>query len=308
MERGGDVGGEGGALRHGAVLHVVVGPVAVLDVWGVGGAVGVVPADCGGAPAVLHGVAEDGAGAVDELAAGTVGAVDPEAVAEGVADAVDEAAGEQRGKDLDGVNADGLGVGEERALGAEGVEVWEGEAGGAVVEELVVGELVEDDPDQERMLARRLGCGGGLVPGGGDLVGRGLPCGDPEELRDAGEGEEDEGCGNEAAGAHEAAIPLGEAQKEQKNDGGPEDEEERDQGFDETKRIDGLGALQKIRRDGDGEQKAQPGVEAGVRECGEEEEEQQGEEEEVGDVRVADASEGEWGVHATSAPPPSRSP
>ena len=224
--------------------------------------------------------------------------VDPEAVAEGVTDAVDEAAGEQRGKDLDGVNADGLGVGEERALGAEGVEVGESEVGSAVLEELVVGELVEDDPDQERMLARGLGSGGGLVPGGGDLVGRGLPCGDPEELRDAGEGEEDEGCGNEAAGAHEAAIPLGIAQEEQKNDGGPEDEEERDQAFDEIKRIDGLGALQQIRRDGDGEQKAQPGVEAGAREGGEEEEEEQGEEEEVRDMREADLGEGERGVHA----------
>ena len=69
MERGTDVGGEGGTLRHGAVLHVVVGPVAVLDVGGVDGAVGVVPADGGGAPSGLHGVAEDGAGAVDELAA-----------------------------------------------------------------------------------------------------------------------------------------------------------------------------------------------------------------------------------------------
>jgi len=214
---------------------------------------------------------------------------------EGVTDAVDEAAGEQRGDDVDGVNADGLGVGEERALGAEGVEVGEGEVGGAVLKELVVGELVEDDPDDERMLARRLGR---LVPDGGDLVGRGPPCGDPEELRDAGEGEEGEGGGDEATGAHEAAIPLGEAQEEQKNDGGPEDEEERDHAFDEIKRIDGLGALQKIRRDGDGEQEAQPGIEAGAREGGEEEEEQQGEEEEVCDMGEAELGEGEWGVHA----------
>ena len=65
-----------------------------------------------------------------------------------------------------------------------------------------------------------------------------------------------------------------------------------------SKRIDGLGALQEIGRDGDGEQKAQPGVEAGARECGEEEEEQQGEEEEVCDVGEADLGEGERGVHA----------
>ena len=67
--------------------------------------------------------------------------------------------GQQRGKDLDGVVAGGLGVGEERALGAESVEVGEVEVGGAVLEELVVGELVEDDPDQEGMLARGLGRG-----------------------------------------------------------------------------------------------------------------------------------------------------
>jgi hypothetical protein len=246
----------------------------------------------------LHGVAEDGAGTVDELAAGTVGVMDPEAVVEGVTDAVDEAAGEQRGEDIDGVNADGLGVGEERALGAEGVEVGKSEVGGAVLEELVVGELVEDDPDQEGMLARGLGGGGGLVPCGGDLVGRGLPCGDPEELRDAGEGKEGEGGGDKTAGAQEAAIPLVEAQEEQKNDGGPEDEEERDQAFDEIERIDGLGALQEIGREDDGEQQTQPGVEAGARECGEEEEEEEGQDEEVGDMRIADLGEGERGVHA----------
>ena len=56
--------------------------------------------------------------------------------------------------------------------------------------------------------------------------------------------------------------------------------------------------MQQIRRDGDGEQKAQPGIEAGAREGGEEEEEQQSDKENVGDVRVAELGEGEWSVHA----------
>ena len=78
-------------------------------------------------------------------------------------------------------------------------------------------------------------------------------------MRDAGEGEEDECGGDKAAGANEAAIPLAVAQEEQKNDGGPKDEEERDQGFDEIKRIDGLGALQQIRREDDGESRRTQG-------------------------------------------------
>ncbi len=50
----------------------------------------------------------------------------------------------------------GLGVGEQSALRAQGVEVGQAEVAGAVFEDLVVGELVEDDPDQQGMV-----CGGG---------------------------------------------------------------------------------------------------------------------------------------------------
>ena len=56
--------------------------------------------------------------------------------------------------------------------------------------------------------------------------------------------------------------------------------------------------MQKVGREDDGEQEAQPGIEAGAREGGEEEEEQQSDKENVGDVRVAELGEGEWSVHA----------
>ncbi len=116
------------------------------------------------------------------------------------AEVVDGLAGEERGDDLDGVVADGLDVGEEGALAAEGVEVGEVEVAGAVLEELVVGELVEDDPDEERVVARGLRGGG---PGGVVLLRAGLPAGDPEQLSDAADGEDGEEDADGVADAEE---------------------------------------------------------------------------------------------------------
>ena len=48
-----DIGPEGCALSHQTVEHVVVRPITVLDGVGIDGAVGVVPADDGGAPPML---------------------------------------------------------------------------------------------------------------------------------------------------------------------------------------------------------------------------------------------------------------
>ena len=179
LERRIDVGPERRVLRHQAVEHIAVGPEAVLDGVGVDGAVGVVPADGGGAPAGLVSVGEDGLLAIDGRPFVVSFVVHPQAVVEVVADAVDDLAGKQRGNDLYRVVSGGLGVGKERALGAEGVEVGQVQVARAVLEDLVVGEFIEDHPDQQRMLARALGR---CSPRGGDLVRRRLPGGHPEQL------------------------------------------------------------------------------------------------------------------------------
>ncbi len=46
--------------RHGAIQRIPVGPIAVVDGAGVDGAIGVVPADNGGSPAILLRVFEEG--------------------------------------------------------------------------------------------------------------------------------------------------------------------------------------------------------------------------------------------------------
>ena len=58
---------------------------------------------------------------------------------------------ERRNDELGGV-AGGDGVGEDAGLGAEGVECGERETGIARVKDLVVGEFVEDDPQNTRVV------------------------------------------------------------------------------------------------------------------------------------------------------------
>ena len=196
LQRDVNVVGEGGILGHEAIEHVAVGPETVLDGIGVDGAVGVVPADSGGAPAGVLGIAEDSLRAVHRRPSGLGFVVDPQAVVEVVADSVDDFAGKQRRDDFYSVITGRLGVGEEGALGAEGVEVGEAEIPGAVLEGLVVGELVEDDPDQQRMIVRRLELSRAApIPCGRDLVRCGLPSGDPKQLGNTAKGKNDEGGG-----------------------------------------------------------------------------------------------------------------
>jgi hypothetical protein len=64
------------------------------------------------------------------------------------------------------------------------------------------------------------------------------------------------------------------------------------------RRRRGLGALDEIRRDDDGDAEPGPGIVAGAREGGQQEEEEGGDDEDVGDLGVADSAERERGVHA----------
>ncbi len=83
LQRRVDVAPEGVALGHGAVERVEVHPVAVVDGVAVDGAVGVVPADGGGAPAGLLGVARRRSAApVMGCQPCCAGVVDAEAVVE----------------------------------------------------------------------------------------------------------------------------------------------------------------------------------------------------------------------------------
>ena len=106
---------------------------------------------------------------------------------------------------------------------AEGVEVGEVEVGGAMLEDLVVGELVEDDPDQQRMLARRLwwpAHAAVISFGAGFHVATQRSCAmlqNAKMTRDAADG---------AADAHQAAVPLGKAQQKQEQNAGPDDQED----------------------------------------------------------------------------------
>src|SRR6185437_15758313 len=102
--------------------------------------------------------------------------------------------------------ADRLGMREEGALRAQGIEVRKVHVIGAVFEELVVGELVEDDPDDARMIAWRLRQ---LRPRSGDLVGSGLPAGDPDKLRHRAAGKDHE-CRCEIAQLSDRLVVMSE--------------------------------------------------------------------------------------------------
>jgi hypothetical protein len=114
-------------------------------------AVGVVPTGDTGAIAGINGVLEDGLVLVkwDPFAGGGVFERDEKA-AGGDVDGVGREASEKGGNDVAGEYAYGNNVGEDSGLGGEFVEGGEFEARKAALIELLIGELVEQKPDNAR--------------------------------------------------------------------------------------------------------------------------------------------------------------
>ena len=79
---------------------------------------------------------------------------------------------------------------------------------------------------------------------------------------------------------------------------GPCHQHNQDEAFDEIEGEEGLRALDEIRRDNDGRQKAYPRVEPRARCQREDHEEQQRDYQDVGDLRIADARHRLGSVHA----------
>ena len=133
-----DVTPKAGILGHGSIEFVQVHPVAVIDCCGVDGAVWVVPADGGGAPALLPGVREYGLGTCEWMKTGLTDIANAEVIVEGELIVADDATAEQRGDYVDGPVADGLGIGEDGTLAAQSVEVRKSEIASAVLVDLIV--------------------------------------------------------------------------------------------------------------------------------------------------------------------------
>jgi hypothetical protein len=110
---------------------------------------------------------------------------------------------EESGDDLFGVVAGGLQVGEGRAVLRETLEAGEGESGGPTVEDLVVGELIHEDPDDARLTRR---CGAERRIGEGGLLGHLETQRLPGEFRQKDEHAEG-GDGEEATGRIESLLP-----------------------------------------------------------------------------------------------------
>ena len=221
--------------------------------------------------------------------------VDEEAVVHREVEGVQDVAGEKGRDHLNGLVADGLRGAEYGAFGAEGVEVVEREVGSAVVEELVVGELVEDYPDQQWMLARWLwsGCPGGCV-----LMGAGLPKTDVEKLREGAESEDGEEDAGEVAEAHEGAVLASEFEEQQQDKCCPHGSEQEEDAAGKREGEHVSHALEDSGRDDDAQNQAHPGIEARARERSDDREEQQTEQKDVGQLRIDDAVEGEGNMHA----------
>ena len=137
---------------------VTIGPVAVIENRGNDAAVGVVPAGEGGAVAVVECVLKDGVVLVEGLPLAGYVIVHGELDGGGGLHLVVGLASEEAGEDDFGVDVEGLSLGEGGGGGGEGVEGGKLEAGEAMLEGLLVGELVEDDPDDAVRLDG--GCGG----------------------------------------------------------------------------------------------------------------------------------------------------
>ena len=108
------------------------------------------------------GVLKDGVMGLEGGPLQGVGIVELETIAVGGGpDAIDAGAGEERGEDQLGEDAGGDGVGEESGLLGDLVEGWELKARVATLVDLLVGELVEDDP-QDAWGGRDWRCEGSL--------------------------------------------------------------------------------------------------------------------------------------------------
>ena len=133
----------------------VPGPEALIEDGGEDAAIGVVPSGDGGGVAVVEGVLKDGVTGLEGLPGlrgglgGGLEEVEPAAV-QGGADVDGGLAGKERREDDFGELSGWLNVGEDGGLGGELVEGGELEAGEAVAVDLLVGELVEEDPDDAR--------------------------------------------------------------------------------------------------------------------------------------------------------------
>ena len=131
-----------------------VGPEAVIEDLGHDAAVGVVPAGDAGGIAGVDGVLEDGLMLMEgrPLAGGWIFEREEKA-ASGDVDGVGGKTGEESGENVAGVFAGRDDLREDGGLSGELIEGGKFEAGKAALVELLVGELVEQKPDDAR--ARR---------------------------------------------------------------------------------------------------------------------------------------------------------
>jgi hypothetical protein len=126
---------------------------------------------------------------------------------------------EQRGDDEFGVVAGRLHIGEGDAVGGEAIEVGEGQAGIAMIEDLIVRKLIEENPDDTPggWLSGGFGEGRDVVRFG--VVGHPGKLGDDPEDREPNEQRGDEGA------AHNDAVPgAPDGPEEEASDGGGEED------------------------------------------------------------------------------------
>jgi hypothetical protein len=130
------------------------------------------------------------------------------------------------------------------------------------------------------------------------LVWAGLPAEDVEELADAAEGEEGEEDADGVARAGKGAIAAREFEEKQKKQAGPSDGEDEEEAVFKGERELRAEALDEVRRNDDGDEQAQPVVEASALDGDEDDEDEEAEEEDVGELGEDDAGEGKGDVHA----------
>ena len=210
-----DVLPEARSLHHAAVGQVEVHPIAVVDGAGIEGAVRVVPAHRCRPPTLPLRIGEDRPCSIQPMKSMLPQVMHLQAVVEGETVVVDRMAAQQRRQYVHRSFPNRLRIAKDGALTAQSVEVRQRKAARAMPIHLIVGELIEDHPHQQRMLPWRLRC---RLPRGCLLMRPRPPARHAQHLYYAAEREDGQKVPGKVPHLHQPPIAVVKPEQKQQHD------------------------------------------------------------------------------------------
>ena len=175
---------------------------------------------------------------------------------------------------------------ERGALRSQSIEVRQLQIVRPMLEHLLVRKLVEQDPHNLRMVARRLRS---RLPQRRPRMRKRLPHRHPQHLHDAAERKRRKKHANAIANPQQPAILPPKLQQQQQNDRRPDHADQRDHAIVHVPRKQLLGPLDQVRRNHDHHNQLHPLVEPRPRQRFQHREDHQPQQQDVRDLRHADA-------------------